>query len=145
MQTVLIVIHFLVVIALVGVVLLQPSEGGGFGGGSSFMSTRGTKSALTRLTTILAICFFAISIGLVVVGNLSNSDSDILNRIPVSSGKNSTKESTSESKSEDQPSIIDQLGGVPASSQQKNDLVTPTSEDPLPPPMGDPISNSKPE
>ncbi|CBI76268.1 Preprotein translocase, SecG subunit [Bartonella clarridgeiae 73] len=149
MQTVLIVIHFLVVIALVGVVLLQPSEGGGFGGGSSFMSTRGTKSALTRLTTILAICFFAISIGLIVVGNLSNSGSDILNRIPVSSGKNSTKENASESMplsgSEDQPSIIDQLGGVPASSQQQNDLVAPTNENPLPPLVGDPISNSKSE
>ncbi|WP_407965037.1 preprotein translocase subunit SecG [Bartonella sp. C271] len=144
MQTVLIVIHFLVVIALVGVVLLQPSEGGGFGGGSGFINTRGTKSALTRLTTLLAICFFAISIGLIVIGNLSNSSSDILNRIPINSEQNSTKENTSESTlsvgDEAQPSIIDQLGGIPESSQQQNGLAVPKNEDPLPPPVGNPIS-----
>ncbi|ATO57521.1 preprotein translocase subunit SecG [Bartonella sp. 1-1C] len=145
MQTVLIVIHFLVVIALIGVVLLQPSEGGGFGGGgSSFMSARGTKNALTRLTTILAACFFMISIGLIVVGNLSNSGSDILNRIPVNAGQNSTKENASGStpsvEGEAQPSIIDQLGGGPESSQQQNGLAIPENEDPLPPPVGNPVS-----
>ena len=43
MQTVLIVVHLLIVIALVGVVLLQRSEGGalGIGGGGGFMTGRG--------------------------------------------------------------------------------------------------------
>ncbi|MGO9756765.1 MAG: preprotein translocase subunit SecG, partial [Roseiarcus sp.] len=52
MQTVLIVIHLLVVIALVGVVLLQRSEGGalGIGGGGGFMTGRGQANALSRAT-----------------------------------------------------------------------------------------------
>ena len=61
MQTVIIVIHLMVVLALVGVVLLQRSEGGGLGigGGSGFMTARGAANALTRTTGILAIAFFA--------------------------------------------------------------------------------------
>ena len=66
MQTVLIVIHLMIVLALVGVVLIQRSEGGGLGigGGSGFMSARGTANALTRTTAILATLFFITSLGL---------------------------------------------------------------------------------
>ncbi len=66
MQTVLIVIHLMIVLALVGVVLIQRSEGGGLGigGGSGFMSARGTANALTRTTGILAALFFVTSLGL---------------------------------------------------------------------------------
>ena len=55
MQNVLIVIHLMIVIALVGIVLIQRSEGGGLGigGGSGFMSARGTANALTRIYGIL--------------------------------------------------------------------------------------------
>lgn len=68
MQTVLIVIHLLIVLALIGVVLLQRSEGGlGLGGGggggvSGFMTGRGQANALTRATAILAAAFFAMSL-----------------------------------------------------------------------------------
>ena len=60
MQNVLIVIHLIIVVALVGVVLLQRSEGGGLGMGSGgggvggFMTGRGQANALTRATAILA-------------------------------------------------------------------------------------------
>ena len=69
MQTVLIVIHLMVVLALVGVVLLQRSEGGGLGigGGSGFMTARGAANALTRTTGILAIAFFATSLALSIL------------------------------------------------------------------------------
>ena len=55
MMSVLIVIHLLMVIALVGVVLLQRSEGGalGTGGGGGFMTGRGQANALSRATAIL--------------------------------------------------------------------------------------------
>src|ERR1700688_4523736 len=61
MQSVLIVIHLLVVIALVAVVLLQRSEGGalGIGGGGGFMTGRGHADALSRATAILGACFCA--------------------------------------------------------------------------------------
>jgi len=85
MQPVIIVIHLLVVIALVGVVLIQRSEGGGLGigGGSGFMTARGTRNALTRLTAILAGCFFLTSIILTVLQSSSSSTSapDLLDRI----------------------------------------------------------------
>ncbi len=71
METVLTVIHLLIALALVGVVLIQRSEGGGLGmGGSSsggmggFMTARGTANLLTRATAILAAAFMLTSIGL---------------------------------------------------------------------------------
>ena len=68
MQTVLIVIHLMIVLALVGIVLIQRSEGGGLGigGGSGFMSARGASNALTRTTAILATLFFIAYLGLSV-------------------------------------------------------------------------------
>ena len=61
MHTVVIVIHLMLVLAMIGAVLLQKSEGGGLGIGSSggFMSSRGTANVLTRATAILAGGFFA--------------------------------------------------------------------------------------
>ncbi|MCB1459023.1 MAG: preprotein translocase subunit SecG, partial [Nitratireductor sp.] len=73
METVIIVVHLMVVLALVGVVLLQRSEGGGLGigGGSGFMSARGAANALTRATGILAAAFFATSIALGVIAKVN--------------------------------------------------------------------------
>ncbi len=90
METVLIVIHLMVVVALIGVVLLQRSEGGalgigGGGGGGGLMSARGAANALTRSTAILAAAFFATSIGLGVVAKINSGPSDILDRIPAQS------------------------------------------------------------
>ena len=69
MQTVLIVVHLLIVIALVGVVLLQRSEGGalGIGGGGGFMTGRGQANALSRATAILGALFFATSLVMSII------------------------------------------------------------------------------
>lgn len=77
MQTVLIVIHIFVVLALIGVVLLQKSEGGalGMGGGSGFMTSRGSGNVLTKTTAILATIFFATSLLLSVVAGLGRQGS----------------------------------------------------------------------
>lgn len=84
METVLIVIHLMVVLALVGVVLLQRSEGGGLGigGGSGFMTARGAANALTRATAILAAAFFATSLVLSIVARYGEKPIDILDRAP---------------------------------------------------------------
>ena len=99
MQTVLIVIHLMIVLALVGVVLIQRSEGGGLGigGGSGFMSARGTANALTRTTAILATLFFLTSLGLGILTRYESRPTDILNRIPATSGQGN--------------GILDSLGG----------------------------------
>ena len=79
MQTVLIVIHLMVVIALVAVVLLQRSEGGALGiGGGGFMTGRGQANVLTRATAILAALFFATSLGLTILANLTRAPKSIL-------------------------------------------------------------------
>jgi preprotein translocase subunit SecG len=84
MQTVLIVIHLMVVLALVGVVLLQRSEGGGLGigGGSGFMTARGAANALTRSTAILGAAFFATSLLLSILATYSGKPTDILDQVP---------------------------------------------------------------
>ncbi len=80
MQTVLIVIHLLVVIALVGVVLLQRSEGGalGIGGGGGFMTGRGQANALSRATAILAALFFATSLIMSIIAGWSRAPRTII-------------------------------------------------------------------
>ena len=72
MTTVLLLIHLFVTIALIGVVLIQRSEGGGLGIGSSqgmgaFMTGRGTANLLTRATAILGAVFFALSLSLALL------------------------------------------------------------------------------
>jgi preprotein translocase subunit SecG len=71
MITVVLVVHLIIALALVGVVLLQKSEGGGLGMGgggmSGFMTGRSTANLLTRTTAILAACFFVTSIGLALL------------------------------------------------------------------------------
>ena len=56
-------------IALVGVILIQRSEGGGLGigGGGGFMTTRGTANLLTRATAILATVFMLLSLTLALM------------------------------------------------------------------------------
>ena len=85
MQTVLIVVHLMIVLALVGVVLLQRSEGGGLGigGGSGFMTARAAANALTRATAILAALFFATSLILSISARYGGKATDFLDRAPV--------------------------------------------------------------
>ena len=72
MSTVLLIIHLFVTLALIGVVLIQRSEGGGLGIGSSqgmgsFMSGRGTANLLTRTTAVLAVMFMGLSLTLALM------------------------------------------------------------------------------
>src|SRR6201996_6195076 len=81
MQTVVIVIHLMIVVVLIGAVLLQKSEGGGLGmgGGAGFMSSRGTANLLTRTTAILAVGFFLTSLVLSWLAGLNRTPSSIIN------------------------------------------------------------------
>jgi preprotein translocase subunit SecG len=80
MQQVVIVIHLMLVLALIGVVLLQRSEGGGLGigGGGGFMTSRGTANVLTRATAILAGLFFATSLILSILAGFDRRPTSIL-------------------------------------------------------------------
>ena len=80
MQTVIIVIHLMIVTAMIGVVLLQKSEGGGLGIGSTggFMSSRGTGNVLTKATAVLAGTFFATSLILSILAGFHRNPTTIL-------------------------------------------------------------------
>jgi preprotein translocase subunit SecG len=113
MQTVLIVIHLMVVLALVGVVLLQRSEGGGLGigGGSGFMTARGAANTLTRATAILATAFFATSLALSLLARYGDQPTDIFDRMPT----------TQQGAPSGEGGVLDQLGGEdtpPAQTQE---------------------------
>ena len=97
METVVIVIHLMVIVALVAVVLLQKSEGGalGIGGGNSFMTTRGQGNVLTRATGILAAAFFATSLLLTALTRYGATPSSVLDQVqttpaPATSGTTTT-------------------------------------------------------
>ena len=91
MTTVLLIVHLFVTLALIGVVLIQRSEGGGLGVGTSqgmgsFMSGRGTANLLTRTTAILATAFFVLSMALALLnrGTTVRSGTSILDAPPAS-------------------------------------------------------------
>jgi preprotein translocase subunit SecG len=69
METILLILHAILAIALIIVVLVQRAEGGalGIGGGSDGMSPRGSADILTRTTAIIAILFVTTSISLTVL------------------------------------------------------------------------------
>jgi preprotein translocase subunit SecG len=83
MSTVLLIVHLFVTLALIGVVLLQRSEGGGLGIGSSqgmgaFMTGRGTANLLTRTTAVLAVVFMVLSLALALVNRGTGQSRSIL-------------------------------------------------------------------
>src|ERR1700760_4227817 len=82
MQTVVILIHLMIVLDMGGLVLLQKSEGGGLGmgsgGGGGFLSSRGTANVLSRTTAILAALFFATSLFLSWYASLDRKPRSIL-------------------------------------------------------------------
>ena len=84
METVFLVIHLMLVAAMIGIILMQRSEGGalGIGGGGNFMAARGTGNVLTRVTTYLAGAFFATSIILTFIARNEADDAGLFNNLP---------------------------------------------------------------
>lgn len=86
MASVILVIHLLIASAMVGVVLMQKSEGGALGiggsggGGGGFLTGRGQANLLTRVTAGLAIGFFATSIALTILGQRTDADESIFDK-----------------------------------------------------------------
>ena len=80
MLNVLIVIHLLLALAMIGLILLQRSEGGalGIGGGGGVMSGRAAGNLLTRATAILAAAFFATSLALALLSNERSKQGSIM-------------------------------------------------------------------
>jgi preprotein translocase subunit SecG len=122
MHTVLIVIHLMLVLAMIGVIMLQKSEGGGLGIGSSggFMTSRGTANVLTRATAILAAGFFITSLVLSMIAGHGRAPTSII-QAPAPGGGGG---------------VLDQLRGGPP-QQQPNAPAAPAA------PSGPEVPQSK--
>ena len=94
MSDVILVIHILIALSLIGVVLLQRSEGGGLGiggggggggggGMSGFLTGRGTANILTKTTAVLAAAFMATSITLSILAGAGRESRSIIDELPV--------------------------------------------------------------
>ncbi len=84
MENVILVIHLLLALALIGVVLLQRSEGGGLGiggGGGGAISARGAASALGKVTWVLAAAFLTTSITLTILSARSAATDSVVDRV----------------------------------------------------------------
>lgn len=89
MSTVILLIHVMIAVALVGVILLQRSEGGalgigGGGAGGGFMTGRSAGNALTKTTAILAACFFVTSLTLSILATHQRGSTPTI--LPAGSG-----------------------------------------------------------
>lgn len=83
MENVVLIIHLLLALGLIGVVLLQRSEGGGLGmgGGGGVVSGRQAATALSKVTWALAIAFIATSLTLTIIAAQKSAGSSVLDRV----------------------------------------------------------------
>jgi preprotein translocase subunit SecG len=85
---VILIIHLIIAVLLIGLILLQKSEGGALGiggsgaGGGNLFSARGVGNGLTRGTAILAVCFFATSIALTVLATRKTVPTSVFGDAP---------------------------------------------------------------
>ena len=96
MENIVLTIHLIVALCLIGVVLLQRSEGGGLGmggGGGGAMTGRSAANALTKLTWILAVAFIVTSLSLTVIAARNADGGSVLDRLgldaPIAGGTES--------------------------------------------------------
>ncbi len=85
MQNIVLIVHLVLALCLIGVVLLQRSEGGGLGigGGGGAVSSRGSTTALGKLTWAFAIAFIGTSITLTIIAAQQSAGTSVLDRLGV--------------------------------------------------------------
>ena len=86
MENVVLIIHLLLALGLIGVVLLQRSEGGGLGmgGGGGVVSGRAAATALSKVTWMFAIAFIGTSITLTILAAEKSAGTSVLDRLGTS-------------------------------------------------------------
>ena len=122
MENVVLIVHLILALALIGVVLLQRSEGGGLGmggGGGGAMSGRAAATALGKVTWFLAAAFIGTSIALTIIAAEKSADASVLDRLTPGT-------STSEPV-EDAPALPGGGSLLPPSSSTGGDL-TPSAD-----------------
>lgn len=99
MQTVLLVLHLIVAVALVGIILLQKTaqDGSSLAGGGTMgglFTTRGSANLLTRTTGILATIFICTSLGLAVMAGRAHTPKGALDNLTAVPAAPSTEQQT---------------------------------------------------
>jgi preprotein translocase subunit SecG len=122
MEEVILVIHLLIALGLIGVVLLQRSEGGalgigggGGGGGGNLFSARGVGNALTRTTAYLAVAFFITSIALTVIATQRGGTS-VIDQVQPSTSQQAPADGSAPAEGTG-GNILPQLPAAPAQPQ----------------------------
>jgi preprotein translocase subunit SecG len=85
MENVVLTIHLILALLLIGVVLLQRSEGGGLGiggGASGTVSARGAATPMTKVTWLLATAFIITSITLTILATRGAESGSVIDNLP---------------------------------------------------------------
>ncbi len=134
METVLLTILLIFAVALIGVVLLQRSEGGGLGlgggGGGGVMSARGAATALAKVTWFLGAGFFAAAMALTVLSAREAANSSV-----VGDGDTPQQEAPALPANLTLPADTD-FGQSPA-APDVSDMMPPVADEPITPPPAD--------
>ncbi len=93
MENVVLIVHLLLALALIGVVLLQRSEGGGLGmggGGGGAVAGRSAATAMSKVTWVLAVAFICTSLTLTIIAAQNAAGSSVTDRVTI--GGDATEE-----------------------------------------------------
>jgi len=154
MELIVLSIHLLVCICLVGLVLLQRSEGGalgmGGGGGGALMSGRGAADALARMTSVAGGFFLVTSLGLTVLSGASaNQGGSVLENFnapvtaPATTAPTITTPAAPEQPAESRPDPTE--SSVPASTQLASVVGPPAASAATTPSRAAPLDGSTPQ
>ena len=84
MSNVTLVLHLILALVLIGIVLLQRSEGGGLGiGGGGAMSGRQAATALGKVTWIFAVAFLTTSVALTIITAREQASDSVIERLGI--------------------------------------------------------------
>ena len=92
MDNVVLIVHLILALCLIGVVLLQRSEGGGLGlggGGGGLVTSRGAATALGKVTWAFAIAFIITSLTLTIIAAQNSASGSVLDRLGITTPETS--------------------------------------------------------
>lgn len=98
MENVVLIVHLILALCLIGVVLLQRSEGGGLGlgggGGGGLVSSRSAATALGKVTWLFAVAFIITSLTLTIIAAQKSSSSSVLDQIGIDAPSRSDRDTS---------------------------------------------------
>ena len=98
MENIILVVHLILAVCLIGIVLLQRSEGGGLGmgGGGGVMTGRQAATAMTKLTWTFAAAFLTTSVVLTILAAQNSAGGSVVDILPPASGEATVPEAPAE-------------------------------------------------